>query len=208
VIRVPKQGDRAEFVVMLDDAGRRLLDLLGPAAEELAGRAADKEGCLRLLARTEHAVILAHGANSTGAAGRGICVSDGVELPQAPLPVSAVPELRRFLLDASDIAAGAAAPPVFVSMACSSGRTFAGGGGSRVGLERSLFANGTRSMVAPLWDVQQASAIEFLRELYGGWVAEPAASLGSHYRRAVLAVRERYPHPFHWAPFALKGSWL
>lgn len=208
LIRVPKQGDRPEFVRRLRDARRDLLRYLGPTAEELEDRAADKGACLRLMARVEHLVILAHGANSTAADGRGICVSDGEQLPQAPLPVDAVPELRRFLLDASDIASVKATPEVFVSMACSSGRTFAGSGGSRVGLERALLTGGTRCMIAPLWDVDQVSALTFLRELYAGWAAGPGTPVGELHRRAVLAVRDRHPHPFHWAPFALKGCWL
>jgi CHAT domain-containing protein len=53
------------------------------------------------------------------------------------------------------------------------GRVFAGSGGSRVGLERALFGSGTRSMIAPLWDVNQSSALDFLRTLYAAWAAGP-----------------------------------
>ena len=81
-------------------------------------------------------------------------------------------------------------------------------GGTRIGLERSMFASGTRSIVAPLWDVAQEPALEFIAELLASWRDRPDLTLGEHHRRASLTIRERYPLLFEWAPFALNGSFI
>ena len=208
VLSVPKEHDRQEFGDGLRGAAGRLADLLGPEVARLEGTAVTKAACLELLPAVRHLLLLAHGANSSPAYGRGICVSDGSALPPAPLPVEQAAELRRFLLDAADLVTAQACPDVVVSIACSSGRSRPGTGGTRIGLERALFAGGTRALVAPLWDVDQASALAFVEALYTRWTAAPSRPLARHYRAALLETRERFEHPFHWAPFALKGSWL
>ena len=205
---VPKSGDRATLARQFASTAGLLRDRFGPSLTVRAELAASRGEFVSSLPAAQHLVVLAHGANSTAEAGRGICLSDGASLPPAPLPVKHVPELRRFLVDGDDIAAAQVAPPVVVSLACSSGRTFAGRGGSRIGLERALFSRGTRTIVAPLWDVNAESAAAFVGLLYDRWCAAPDMPLGEHYRAAALAVRELYPAPFHWAPFALRGSWL
>ncbi|MFF2040420.1 CHAT domain-containing protein [Kitasatospora sp. NPDC058170] len=208
VLSVPKERDRQDFGDRLRGAAGRLADLLGPGASRLDGTAVTKAACLELLPRVRHLLLLAHGANSLPAHGRGVCVSDGSALPPAPLPVEQAAELRRFLLDAADLVTAPACPDVVVSIACSSGRSRPGAGGTRIGLERALFAGGTRALVAPLWDVDQASALAFVEALYAHWTAAPGRPLARHYRAALLETRARFEHPFHWAPFALKGSWL
>ncbi|MER6298707.1 CHAT domain-containing protein [Kitasatospora sp. NPDC001539] len=208
VLAVPKEGDREEFAERLRNSAHRLAGLLGPSTRPLDGVRADKAALLEVLPAVRHLLVLAHGANSLPARGRGICVADGKVLPPAPLPVEQAPELRRFLVDSADLAGATACPEVVVSIACSSGRNRPGAGGTRIGLERALFAGGTRSLIAPLWDVDHASALGFVESLYTRWSREPGQPLAQHYRAAVLENRDRYEHPFHWAPFALRGSWL
>ncbi|MBD0692561.1 hypothetical protein BG452_10820 [Streptomyces sp. CBMA123] len=208
VLSVPKERDRPDFGDRLRGTAGRLADLLGPEVARLDGTDVTKAACLELLPGVRHLLLLAHGANSLPAHGRGVCVSDGSTLPPAPLPVEQAAELRRFLLDAADLVTASACPDVVVSIACSSGRSRPGAGGTRIGLERALFAGGTRALVASLWDVDQASALTFVEALYAHWTAAPGRPLARHYRAALLESRERFEHPFHWAPFALKGSWL
>jgi CHAT domain-containing protein len=208
LIAVDKDGDSADYAVRTDEAADRLRQLLSVDEVDLRGLAADKGACLNAFGAVDHLVLLAHGVEAGRLEGRGLCVSDGKTLPRAPLPVESAPQLRRFVIDAADLAEVKRLPAAVVSLACSSARAVRGAGGSRIGLDRSLLPNGTRALVAPLWDVDQESGLAFIEELHRRWVAEPALGPGEHVRAAQLAVREQYPELYHWAPFILQGSWI
>ena len=208
LIVVSKDGDRPEFVRRLHQAGDRITAMLGKTFIDVREQQADKATCLSVIRDCDHLVMLTHGADAGPLHGRGFCVSDGQMLPRAPLPVTAVPELQRFLIHSEDITRLDRAPCLVVSMACSSGLSVAGPGGSRMGLERALFAGGTRTLIAPLWDVDHESALAFLDDFLGRLQKDPSTPSAEHHRRAVLKLRNSYPDLFHWAPFALRGSWL
>jgi len=55
-----------------------------------------------------------------------------------------------------------------------------------------------------LWNVHDESTSDFMTAFYRRWQgtrSKPAALQG-----AMLEMRERYPHPYCWAPFALTGK--
>ena len=211
LIVVPKDGDRPQFIDRMAMAANRLAETLaagGKPVGQLRDTAATKEVCLNAFGHLRHLVLLVHGAQSDRFHGRGLCVSDGTALPRAPLPVESAPQLRRFLIDAGDLAVLPKTPQTVVSLACSSGRTVAGAGGSRIGLDRALFPNGTRTIVAPLWDVDQESALHIIEDFHSRWVGDPGKGPAEHLRRAQLAARERRAAPYHWASLVLKGNWL
>ncbi len=87
---------------------------------------------------------------------------------------------------------------------CGTGLSAVVGAGETIGLMRGLLKAGARSLLLSLWDVHDESAWEFFRLFYtklasGGG---KAAAL----RTASLGVRQRFPHPFYWAPFILVGD--
>jgi CHAT domain-containing protein len=87
---------------------------------------------------------------------------------------------------------------------CVTGLSTVAGGDELLGLIRGLIFAGARAALLTLWDVQDRSTLEFMvsfyRYLNDGEVK--AAAL----RKAVLDLRQRYPHPYHWAPFSLIGN--
>jgi tetratricopeptide (TPR) repeat protein len=202
---VGSEVDSEDFVARLEICAGRLGE---GKARELPRLEASKDHCLDALSTSQHFVFLGHGAEAGALYGRGLCVSDGTRLPRAPLPVDLVPELRRFVIDAADLEALPRTSAIVVSLACSSGRSRPGPGGTRVGLERSLFARGTRVLLAPVWDVEHTSALAFLEHFYDSWRSEPDVSLGEHHRRACVAVRAEHPLLYHWAPFVLNGAFV
>jgi tetratricopeptide (TPR) repeat protein len=211
VIVVPKDGDRSEYIDRGDQAAVRLTQALGLDGNrvlQLRHTDADKAACLNAFSELEYLVLLVHGAQGRRLYGRGLCVSDGAVLPRAPLPVDSVPQLRRFVIDAGDLAALGKTPSTLISLACSSGQTLAGAGGSRIGLDQALLPNGTRTIIAPLWDVNQQTALQTLEDFQRRWIEEPGLGPAEHLRRAQLAARERNDSLYHWAPLVLKGSWL
>lgn len=87
---------------------------------------------------------------------------------------------------------------------CSTGLSVVAGGDEQLGLVRGLLYAGARSVLLTLWDVNDRSTSEFMsgfyQRLHDGWTRERAAQEG------MRELRDRYSHPFYWAPFALVGS--
>jgi CHAT domain-containing protein len=87
---------------------------------------------------------------------------------------------------------------------CATGVNTVAGGDELLGLVRGLIRAGARAALLTLWDVQDRSTLEFMTSFYTHLAAgtNKAVSL----QKAVWSVRERYPHPYHWAPFGLVGN--
>lgn len=77
-------------------------------------------------------------------------------------------------------------------------------GDEALGMARAFLAAGALTVVVSLWLVDDESTADLMATWYAGLGAgeRPAQAL----RRAQLGVRDRFPHPFHWAPFVLVGS--
>jgi tetratricopeptide (TPR) repeat protein len=87
---------------------------------------------------------------------------------------------------------------------CSTGLNAVVGADELMGLARGLMYSGARSILVSLWDVSDKTTTEFMSEFYC------AMSTGMYstdaLRKAMYAIRERHPHPYHWAPFILIGK--
>jgi CHAT domain-containing protein/tetratricopeptide (TPR) repeat protein len=86
---------------------------------------------------------------------------------------------------------------------CGTGLNAVVGGDELIGLIRGLLFAGARSVVASLWDVNDESAAVFMTSLYRKLQAGSSKSVAV--RQAMREVREKRPHPCHWAPFILVG---
>jgi len=82
-------------------------------------------------------------------------------------------------------------------------------GDDLVGLTRSFLHAGSSSVLATLWDVNDASTLDLMDAFYrgldnaaGGF--DKAAALARAQR--LLMASERYSHPYFWAPFVLVGQ--
>lgn len=87
---------------------------------------------------------------------------------------------------------------------CSTGAGAVHGGDEVVGLVRGLLTAGARAAVVSLWDVNDASSTFFMREFYRRLGSQ--TTLARALQGAQTATRERYEHPFYWAPFSLVGN--
>ncbi|MEJ7840471.1 MAG: CHAT domain-containing tetratricopeptide repeat protein [Rubrobacter sp.] len=96
-------------------------------------------------------------------------------------------------------------PSALVTLsACESGRGEVIGGDEVLGLTRAFLGAGAATLVVSLWLVQDETTAELMGEFYG-WLrdgARPAEAL----RNAQLKLKERYAHPYYWAPFVLIGK--
>ena len=73
-----------------------------------------------------------------------------------------------------------------------------------VGLSRAFMYAGTPSVIASLWNVDDA-ATELLMEHFYMHLKEGAGK-GEALRQAQQDIREDYPHPYYWAAFVLTGN--
>jgi CHAT domain-containing protein len=87
---------------------------------------------------------------------------------------------------------------------CSTGLNVVAKGDELLGLVRGLLKAGAKGLLLTLWDVQDRSTSELMQAFYLRLRAnsDKAAAL----QGAMCELRERYPHPYYWAPFVLIGS--
>lgn len=95
-------------------------------------------------------------------------------------------------------------PGIVTLSACETGLGADAGGDDVVGLSRGLFYAGSASIVASLWQVDDASTAVLMQAMYAANTSNWATSL----RVAQQQVRDSgYGHPYYWAPFGLSGRW-
>jgi len=87
---------------------------------------------------------------------------------------------------------------------CATGLNVVADGDELLGLVRGLIYAGAQSALLTLWDVPDRSTSEFMASFYRhlSYRHDKAAAL----RLAMIDLRDRYPHPYHWAPFVLVGK--
>ncbi len=87
---------------------------------------------------------------------------------------------------------------------CSTGLNVVAAGDELMGLVRGLLTAGARTLLLTLWDVNDSSTAQFMKAFYGKGADLP--SRAAALREAMWELRERYPHPYYWAPFVLVGK--
>jgi CHAT domain-containing protein len=88
--------------------------------------------------------------------------------------------------------------------ACVTGLNVIAVGDEVLGLSRGVFSAGAASLLASLWEVPDQSTADFMKSFYDRYLAAP--NKATAVRDAIHAVRAKYPHPVHWAPFVLVGK--
>jgi len=88
---------------------------------------------------------------------------------------------------------------------CATGMNVVAAGDELIGLARGLFQAGAQSLLLSLWDAHDASTAEFMQTFYVR--LQKGLTKASAMKEAMLEVRERYPHPYQWAPFMLMGTY-
>jgi CHAT domain-containing protein len=86
---------------------------------------------------------------------------------------------------------------------CATGLNVVTTGDELLGLARGLLYAGARSLLLTLWDVHDRSTSDFMSLFYER--IGRGQLRANAFQQAVRELRERYPHPFHWAPFTLTG---
>ena len=79
----------------------------------------------------------------------------------------------------------------------------------KTGLTRAFLYAGSDSVLATLWEVDDASTLALMKQFYGGLRkaagTEAKATALAQAQRALLSSKD-YSHPYFWAPFVLVGE--
>jgi CHAT domain-containing protein/TolA-binding protein len=89
---------------------------------------------------------------------------------------------------------------------CATGLNVVADGDELLGLIRGALYAGARSLLLTLWEVNDRSATMFMTAFYK--LLQGATSKAMALTQAAREVREKYPHPYHWAPFVIVGKAL
>jgi CHAT domain-containing protein len=87
---------------------------------------------------------------------------------------------------------------------CGTGLNVAVGGDELLGLVRGLLYAGTQGVLVTLWDVNDQSTSEFMELFYNALKSTSNKAIAV--QQATAELRQRYPHPYYWAPFVLVGK--
>jgi len=87
--------------------------------------------------------------------------------------------------------------------ACETGLSKIANGDDLVGLTRGFLYAGSNSIVASLWKVDDQATAELITGFY---LELPHGDKVEALRKAQLATKKKYPHPYYWASFQLTGS--
>lgn len=87
--------------------------------------------------------------------------------------------------------------------ACETGLGKIASGDDVVGLTRGFLFAGTSTIVASLWQVDDQATSVLMTQFYEGLKGTDKREA---LRKAQIATRKNYPHPFYWAAFELTGN--
>jgi tetratricopeptide (TPR) repeat protein len=106
-------------------------------------------------------------------------------------------------LAASDVIQLDLAGALVTLSACESGRNEVYAGDELMGLTRAFLGAGATTLVASLWLVQDETTAKLMEKWYE--LLSEGVGRATALRNAQLALKDRYPHPYYWAPFVLIG---
>ncbi|MEO8128116.1 MAG: CHAT domain-containing tetratricopeptide repeat protein [Bryobacteraceae bacterium] len=87
---------------------------------------------------------------------------------------------------------------------CATGLNVVAAGDELLGMARGLLYAGAQSLLLTLWDVNDQSTAEFMQAFYRRF--HEGENKAQALQGAMGELRERDPHPYHWAPFSLIGK--
>jgi CHAT domain-containing protein len=94
-----------------------------------------------------------------------------------------------------------------VLSACETGVGAVPSGDGVYGLRRAVVLAGAEAQVVSLWNVNDSSAHELMREYYGDLFRGTGRAEAIRQAKLRLLRQPRYSHPHYWAAFILAGNW-
>ncbi|MBO2453295.1 CHAT domain-containing protein [Actinomadura barringtoniae] len=175
IVLVPTAEDDPVTVEELERAAlavEKLAERHGLAVSSLVGAEADHAAISTLMSSVDVAVVLCHGYVAPDDHEVALMVGCGGRLPTSHATAADSPTGQRHRWSWRDAVKLRKAPGLVLFAACSSGTSHLAGMGERLGFHSALRLRGTRSTVAPLWDLVPADATVLLAATVDAWLTE------------------------------------
>ncbi|HXV15097.1 MAG TPA: CHAT domain-containing tetratricopeptide repeat protein [Candidatus Krumholzibacteria bacterium] len=158
--------------------------------------------------RPWHSGILITDAGPSGAGGERAAGGQETPAPGGVAEASTIDPTRALPVDpyarAAQIAEAQSDARLVVLSGCESALGRATQGEGVLGVAAAFFAAGARSLVASIWEVDDAVTADLMERFYAQ--LSEGKSVAAALRAAQLDVREDRPHPFYWAGFVVIGD--
>lgn len=204
----PKYGESAENLRAFESSVTRSEGLAATLGRELKSalrEACDSHALAEVLAASTVAKVLCHGFVDPNEDVVSLIVAHkGALFPAHSLAMN-TPDGRQHRFDWRDCRRLKSAPAVIFSAACSSGLSHHAGVGEKLGLFSALRRAGTRSFVAPRWDIVPEVVLPILDNTIERYLRD-GDELGEALHSACSEVSEELPHWLAWS-LALEGDW-
>ena len=182
------------------ETGRALEKLYGGAATSLVGKDCSETKLAAALKAQTAATFLHVGAHGNfypeDAMESAIWLSPEAETPSAPTAWNAK---AMATVDMSRV-------DLVTLSSCETGLTDMRMPRDTFGIARALFFAGAKSLVAPLWAVDDQATSEYMKAFHAAYARNVPAVLSLQQAQAALRRGERYRHPYYWSAFVLTGA--
>lgn len=206
VVAVPLFNDGEEVTAAFTrsvEHARRLAEEHERRLQEAVGVEADKEALVQVLTNSDMIKLLCHGFAAAGEVS--LVVSRNGALPPGNRAALAGEKGRPYRLAWHELQRLPSGPDTVFSAACSSGLATVAGLGERLGLYNALFPSGTRSLVAPWWDVVAEAVLPVADDAFERYLRREG-SLAGVLSAACQEAAEKIPYWLAWA-LAIEGDW-
>jgi hypothetical protein len=187
------------------DRTRSLAQLAGRECQVSVQEECDRETLLEMLESCALVKLLCHGYVDPATKQVALMLAHAGSLPLADSVAAAGEEGRRRRFGWEQCGALNRAPKLVFSAACSSGQAHPGGLGERLGLFAGLRRAGTRTFVAPRWNIRPAEVLPILDNAMARYLTD-APSPGQALHDACTEAAKSQPRWIAWA-LALEGDW-
>jgi len=205
---VPKYRESPQNLESLESSVSRTLELtaqLGLQLRSALRETCDRVALMSVLEETTVAKVLCHGFVDPDRDIVALMVAHDGELPLGNSVAANTPSGRLHRFDWRDCQQLKSAPAVLFSAACSSGQSHHAGFGEKLGFFSTLRRAGTKSVVAPRWDIEPAIVLPILDNIMERYLRTDA-ELGEALHAACSEAGEALPRWQAWA-LALEGDW-
>ena len=108
-------------------------------------------------------------------------------------------------LEASEVFGLRIKADLIVLSACQTGLGTVTSGDDVIGMNRAFLYAGTHAIISSLWRVSDISTAMLVKQFYREYAEK---NKSDSLRRAILHVKNRYPHPGYWGAFVLVGDYF
>jgi len=206
---VPTFDDGSELISAFHDAASRIEKQIsdkGLSFVSAIDRDCDHKEFRRLLEKCGTLVVFCHGYFSPEEGESALMVAYEGHLPLKLPQAAASAQGRAHRFSWKNLSEVKRTPKIVISAACSSLRGQIAGQGERLGLYSSLSDRGTRSLIAPAWDIEAQPVLPIIESVLEKLLAGISVSIALKDACRDAENTKRVPRWLAWS-LSVEGEW-